>query len=940
MRRRPTKSDRGSIFPFLAVLVSTMGAMILLLLIITRQAQRSREAEAQRAVAPLKEPPPLPPLPEIERYEPLPAPSQLPPLAELELPPLPALRDPREKLLGERDRLLDQWAALAAREKSASSEPIDPERVKRLLEQLRQQRSLLASAREATSRKLTQLERERGSLEKKKRQLEWDEKHIENRYAIVPYTGPNGTPRRPIYLECRSETITLQPEGVVITPADLAHPERWDNSLAEVVRAIVDSWPESQGNDSREKVTPYPLFLVRPDGIAAYYLARKAIEHVEAPYGYELVASDVDLAFPNADPKIERLANEVLERQRRMAPRYRPSPYSGPLARGSHGRQPPFSGMRRPGEGRGLGSLNGDEGEEDSSLDEVTRELHAGPARRLRSRSMNRPGSRWTSPQGPTGLPYPGEDLASTSRNGRGNGSSTFDNRRSGGSTSLGGPHGSTSLGGPHGSTSMGGRNRSAFGGSGPEGDRLLGGGSRDDQALGEGSSGTPPSFPPMSVAGGANSGAQGGNGPGGFGTGSNGTNPYGTRSNGTSPYGTGGNGSGDLSPMTASGGTGTGGSPLGGTPTGDEPGSSNGMAGETGTGPGGGSSELTGAGGQASDGPLIGSLTGSTAGSRDGSFGGTGASASGLGDGENSPSGENTGQGSGSSDIAARDGEGTQPGTGQGGHGTFADILMPRENGPGTRFASASAADGNQASSSPGVGVPGSQSSPFGSGGSSGPASQGSPGGSPGSSTFSAGAPSASAGSPGQGSGTYGQPAAGPPPSTGGLEGQAAPPGGSPPAGSFGEILFQPRSGERREVADDEDRFSWGEETPFAEPGMQGFRVDRKPITRDIIIECRRVGLVMHPEKEFVSLRNEDETEAGLGAVYRHVRQQRLSWGPPPGPLHRWEPVIVFKVRPGGLENYYRLRTTMLKDERFQSRRELINAESVLNFDRFMAEE
>ena len=39
-------------------------------------------------------------------------------------------------------------------------------------------------------------------------------------FAIVPYQGPNGTRRRPIYIECRQSGITIQPEGIIFGPQD------------------------------------------------------------------------------------------------------------------------------------------------------------------------------------------------------------------------------------------------------------------------------------------------------------------------------------------------------------------------------------------------------------------------------------------------------------------------------------------------------------------------------------------------------------------------------------------------------------------------------------------------------------------------------------------------------------------------------------------------
>ena len=43
-------------------------------------------------------------------------------------------------------------------------------------------------------------------------------------YAVVPYEGPNGTFRRPIYIECVKDELVLQPEGVRLTADDLRPP--------------------------------------------------------------------------------------------------------------------------------------------------------------------------------------------------------------------------------------------------------------------------------------------------------------------------------------------------------------------------------------------------------------------------------------------------------------------------------------------------------------------------------------------------------------------------------------------------------------------------------------------------------------------------------------------------------------------------------------------
>ncbi len=55
-------------------------------------------------------------------------------------------------------------------------------------------------------------------------------------YAVVPYEGPNGTYRRPIYVECLKNELVFQPEGVRITIDDLRPPLGPGNPLASALR--------------------------------------------------------------------------------------------------------------------------------------------------------------------------------------------------------------------------------------------------------------------------------------------------------------------------------------------------------------------------------------------------------------------------------------------------------------------------------------------------------------------------------------------------------------------------------------------------------------------------------------------------------------------------------------------------------------------------------
>ena len=76
--------------------------------------------------------------------------------------------------------------------------------------------------------------------------------------------------------------------------------------------------------DSKEANTqPYPLLLVRPGGILAYYHAREAIASWGPDFGYELIDGDWELELPSADPQLAHLLYRAVEtaraRQRALA---------------------------------------------------------------------------------------------------------------------------------------------------------------------------------------------------------------------------------------------------------------------------------------------------------------------------------------------------------------------------------------------------------------------------------------------------------------------------------------------------------------------------------------------------------------------------------------------------------------------------------------------
>jgi hypothetical protein len=122
--------------------------------------------------------------------------------------------------------------------------------------------------------------------------------HGKRSYAIVPYRGPNGTHRKPIYIECQKEAVVLHPSGIRLTASDFLVASWPGNPLAAMLRATRDH-ENSQAlqRGESELPDPYPLILVRPEGIATYVKVRQAIASWDTSFGYEFIDSDWNLEF-------------------------------------------------------------------------------------------------------------------------------------------------------------------------------------------------------------------------------------------------------------------------------------------------------------------------------------------------------------------------------------------------------------------------------------------------------------------------------------------------------------------------------------------------------------------------------------------------------------------------------------------------------------------
>lgn len=283
----------SSIIPFLAVLLCTIGALVLILALSVTTSHASAKRETEQQIAQAKD------------------------AAELMQVVSDELEAHRKKLTGELEskrrelehiedhttRLMKELEELTHRSRAIE------ERVEQTDEKKKEQADTVAKLRD--------------QIEKKKKEIADEIANQKNKkpaFAIVPYVGPNGTSRRPVYLECRKEGVVVQPEGILIRTEDLRPPFGPGNPLDSALRVLRVAY---QKKDTTFGITqpPYPLLMVRPDGIQTYALARSAMGSWDDQFGYELIEGDMKLAFPEGLPGLsEQLVSAIdIARQRQQA---------------------------------------------------------------------------------------------------------------------------------------------------------------------------------------------------------------------------------------------------------------------------------------------------------------------------------------------------------------------------------------------------------------------------------------------------------------------------------------------------------------------------------------------------------------------------------------------------------------------------------------------
>ena len=338
-RKRPGGSAAFSLFPFLAVLLCTMGVLILLLVVISRNIR-------EKAVAAEAENPPTPILdPMFIGLSETATPDEIVERLQFEAETYDWLT---QEILVSKEATVEQLHDARARVGAIENS------IKRLLneaERLHEAMKSLVENNHDPSEDLAKLQTQldeklklREQAEAELKNLQEQQETLQRSYAIVPYRGPNGTFRRPIYIECRADSVVLQPEGIVLRADDFLTPDHRDNPMEMGVRTVRDYFVGTR--QLQRDTEPYPLFLVRPSGIYAYEAALRSIGSWKGDFGYELIEEDWNLEFHQPSEELKRRLEQQLQIARARQAGY----IQSEIARGARGNVVQY----RAGRGGGL----------------------------------------------------------------------------------------------------------------------------------------------------------------------------------------------------------------------------------------------------------------------------------------------------------------------------------------------------------------------------------------------------------------------------------------------------------------------------------------------------------------------------------------------------------------------------------------------------------
>ena len=289
-----------SLFPFLAVLICTFGVLVVLLVLVVKAADHQASAKKQevtdRNVAEQRE-------------------LQL--AVEFQDLKIEGLKSVRPALL---KRLQQSRVHRAHLQSSIDSLNYE-------VDQVNDQIRLISNETEIDTTKPDESEIKRLEAELADEQLALETRRRTSaamgrptRYSIVPHDGPDGTTRRPIYIECLNDRLIIRPYDIELTKKDFVRPIVANNPLDAALIAVREYFLANKLNEVGQ--TPYPLLVVRPQGAESYSVARHAIRSWDEEFGYELVTAGKELDFGEPDLQLKQNIIRAIEASRKRQRAY------------------------------------------------------------------------------------------------------------------------------------------------------------------------------------------------------------------------------------------------------------------------------------------------------------------------------------------------------------------------------------------------------------------------------------------------------------------------------------------------------------------------------------------------------------------------------------------------------------------------------------------
>ncbi len=328
-RRRRANAAAVSLFPFLDVLVCTMGSLILLLLVATSRIRAAAVEKAKQAAITSKakhiELPAAEPTPIVPVTEP-----------EPEVDPTPEWQTRVQQLADERDTLRKQLAQsksqLAAAQSAVMRAKVKSASTADRLQEIRTQQEEAASERKRLQAEIDSLQSDLTDAEKRLTKAVERQQTTKSKFAFLPFDGRTGTTKRPILIECTQDSIRFIPEDVRLTPADLNGFTSGFNPLLIASRELVHYWKAyervhaadadpTKDADSFEtdlaalndkEREPYVLLLVRPNGAVAFHIAKGLLSQLKVAHGYELITEDMEIDSSNPDPDAKQICQTAV----------------------------------------------------------------------------------------------------------------------------------------------------------------------------------------------------------------------------------------------------------------------------------------------------------------------------------------------------------------------------------------------------------------------------------------------------------------------------------------------------------------------------------------------------------------------------------------------------------------------------------------------------